>query len=52
MGGPLHELDEHVGGEFVGLIAGGDADDGEVFLGMRGAGRAGWNSRFLSRDSR
>ena len=30
--GALHELDEHVGGEFVGLIAGGDADDGEVFL--------------------
>ena len=30
--GPLHELDEHVGGEFVSLIAGGDADDGEVAL--------------------
>ncbi len=26
----LHELDEHLGGELVGLIAGGDADDGEL----------------------
>jgi hypothetical protein len=30
--GALHDLDEHVGGELVGLIAGGDADDGEVGL--------------------
>ena len=30
MVGPFHDLDEHVGGEFVGLITGGDADDGEV----------------------
>ena len=28
--GVLHDLDEHVGRELVGLIAGGDADDGEV----------------------
>ena len=33
--GALHELDEHVGGELVGLIAGGDADDGEVGLLLR-----------------
>jgi hypothetical protein len=32
VGGLLHQLDEHVGGELVGLIAGGDADDGEVLL--------------------
>ena len=38
MSGPFHELDEHVGGEFVGLIVGGDADDGEVSL------RWGWGA--------
>ena len=41
VGGLLHELDEHVGGEFVGLVAGGDADDGEVLLhGDAGGGSA------------
>ena len=30
--GSLHELAEHERGEIVGLIAGGDADDGEVAL--------------------
>jgi hypothetical protein len=39
--GPLHELDEHVGGEFVGLIAGGDADYSEVFLLGEVQGREG-----------
>jgi len=29
--GLLHELNEHLAGELVGLIVGGDADDGEVF---------------------
>ena len=29
-----------MGGEFVGLVAGGDADDGELFL-HREAGRCG-----------
>ena len=38
--GVLHDLDEHVGGELVGLIAGGDADDGEVAA--AGARRQGW----------
>ena len=32
--GALHELAEHEGGEFVGLIADGDADDGEVVFGL------------------
>ena len=32
--GSLHELGKHEGGELVGLIAGGDADDGEL-LGSR-----------------
>ncbi len=32
MVGAVHELDEHVGGELVGLIAGGDADDGELLF--------------------
>lgn len=42
VGGLLHELDEHVGGEFVGLVAGGDADDGEVVsAGVRGVGSGG-----------
>jgi hypothetical protein len=47
VGGLLHELDEHVGGELVGLIAGRDADDGEVVLtltltgGARGGGGIG-----------
>ena len=36
MRGPLHELDEHVGGEFVGLVADGDADDGELFFSVGG----------------
>ncbi len=38
--GALHDLDEHVGGELVGLIAGGDADYGEVGLPV-GARREG-----------
>ena len=48
MGGPLHELDEHVGGQFVGLIAGGDADDGEVLLhGEAGSAERGVSGFFL-----
>jgi len=31
MGGALHKLDEHLGAEFICLIADRDADDGEVF---------------------
>lgn len=38
--GALHDLDEHMGGELVGLIAGGDTDDGEVA--STGARRQGW----------
>ncbi len=26
----LHELDEHLSGEFIGLVTGGDADYGEL----------------------
>ncbi len=52
VGGALHELDEHVGGELVGLIAGGDADDGEVFLHGGEAESGDRSLRFLSGDSR
>ena len=31
MGGAFHQLNEHLGAELVGLVADGDADDGEVF---------------------
>ena len=52
--GALHELDEHVGGELVGLIAGGDADDGEVLRLERGerATVGGGSWRVLSGGSR
>lgn len=37
-----HELAEHEGGELVGLVVGGDADNGERFLPEAGdAGRRG-----------
>ena len=42
--GALHELDEHVGGELVGLIVGGDTDDGEVGFGVEGK-RCRWAAR-------
>jgi hypothetical protein len=32
VGGLFHQLDEHVSSQFVGLVAGGDADDSEVLL--------------------
>ena len=40
--GALHELDEHEGCEFVGLVAGGDADYGEVVLFDDGARDSAW----------
>ena len=52
VGGALHELDEHVGGELVGLIAGGDADDGEVFFHAKRRGCGRRSAGFFLRDSR
>lgn len=42
--GLFHYLTEHLGGELVGLIAGGDADDGEVRL-LWGSRGKEWDSR-------